>query len=43
MDLSTPMIDDRGIKHIDSLITENFPEFNPEMFIQFYNEDKLGV
>ena len=42
MDLSTPMIDDRGIKHIDSLITENFPEFNPEMFIQFYNEDKLG-
>tara|TARA_Y100000385_G_scaffold53603_1_gene51052 strand:+ start:343 stop:1383 length:1041 start_codon:yes stop_codon:yes gene_type:complete len=42
MDLSIPMIDDKGIEHIDNLITENFPDFNPEMFIQFYNEDKLG-
>ena len=42
MDLSTPMIDDKGKKHIDNLIIDNFPEFNPKMFIQFYNEDKLG-
>ena len=42
MDLSVPMIDDKGKKHIDNLIIEDFPNFNPEMFIQFYNEDKLG-
>jgi len=42
MDLSVPMIDDKGKKHIDNLIVEDFPEHNPEMFIQFYNEDKLG-
>ena len=42
MDLSIPMIDGKGIEHIDNLITEDFPDFNPEMFIQFYNEDKLG-
>jgi 5'-3' exonuclease len=42
MDLSIPMIEGKGIEHIDNLITEDFPDFNPEMFIQFYNEDKLG-
>jgi 5'-3' exonuclease len=42
MDLSVPMIDDKGKEHIDGLIIEDFPEYNPEMFIQFYNEDKLG-
>jgi len=42
MDLSIPIIDDKGVEHIDNLIIENFPDFNPEMFIQFYNEDKLG-
>ena len=42
MDLSVPMIDDRGKEHIDNLIVEDFPDFNPEMFIQFYNEDKMG-
>jgi DNA polymerase-1 len=42
MDLSIPMIDDRGKEHIDSLIAEDFPDFNPEMFVQFYNEDKMG-
>jgi hypothetical protein len=42
MDLSVPMIDDQGKKHINNLIIEDFPDFNPEMFIQFYNEDKLG-
>ena len=42
MDLSTPMIDEREKDYLDDLITEEIPEFNPEMFIQFYNEDKLG-
>ena len=42
MDLSTPMIDGRGKKHIEDLIIEDFPDFQPEMFIQFYNEDQLG-
>jgi 5'-3' exonuclease len=42
MDLSIPMIDDRGKEHIEDLIVEDFPDFNPEMFIQFYNEDKMG-
>ena len=42
MDLSVPMIDDRGKEHIDNLITEDLPEFNAELFIQLYNEDKLG-
>ena len=42
MDLSVPMIDQKGIEHIDDLISEDLPEFNPDMFISFYNEDKLG-
>jgi len=42
MDLSNPMIDDRGKAHIDTLIKNDLPDFYPEMFIQFYNEDKLG-
>ena len=42
MDLGTPMIDEREKEYLDQLITDNFPDFNPEMFIQFYNEDKLG-
>ena len=42
MDLSTPMIDNRGKEHIDNLIDEELPDLNSEMFISFYNEDKLG-
>jgi DNA polymerase-1 len=42
MDLGTPMIDEREKEYLNKLITDNFPDFNPEMFIQFYNEDKLG-
>jgi DNA polymerase-1 len=42
MDLSTPMIDDKGREHIDRLIEDDLPDFNPEMFTSFYNEDKLG-
>ena len=42
MDLSKPMISDREKDYLDGLIEEDTPEFNPEMFISFYNEDKLG-
>ena len=42
MDLSKPMISDREKDYLSDLIEEDIPEFNPEMFISFYNEDKLG-
>jgi 5'-3' exonuclease len=42
MDLSIPMIDDRGKAHIDELINEDIPELRSDLFIQLYNEDKLG-
>ena len=42
MDLSTPMIDEKGKEHINNLISEDIPELNSDMFIQFYNEDKMG-
>ena len=42
MDLSTPLIDERGKEHINKLIDEDFPDLNSEMFISLYNEDKLG-
>ena len=42
MDLSTPMINEREKDYLDDLIAEDTPELNSEMFIQFYNEDKLG-
>jgi len=42
MDLSTPLIDDKGKEYINDLIDEDLPEFNSEMFISFYEEDKLG-
>lgn len=42
MDLSVPMIDDRGKAHIDELISEDIPELRSDLFIQLYNEDKLG-
>jgi len=42
MDLSKPMISDREKDYLNDLIEEDIPEFNPEMFISFYNEDKLG-
>ena len=42
MDLSIPMIDDKGKEHIDNLISEPLPDFQPELFTQLYNEDKLG-
>jgi len=42
MDLSNPMVGNRDIIFVDKLIEENLPEFNPDMFVSFYNEDKLG-
>jgi DNA polymerase-1 len=42
MDLSSPMVSSKEIEYINYFIEEDIPEFNPEMFIQFYNEDKLG-
>ena len=42
MDLSIPMIDDKEKEYLDHLINEDFPELNSNMFVQFYNEDKLG-
>ena len=42
MDLSKPMISDKEKDYLNDLIEEDIPEFNPEMFISFYNEDKLG-
>ena len=42
MDLGDPMVNKKEEEYLNYLITEKFPDFNPEMFIQFYNEDKLG-
>ncbi len=42
MDLSVPMIDDKGKDHINKLILEDIPELRSDLFIQLYNEDKLG-
>ena len=42
MDLSIPMIDDKEKQFLDNLISQDLPDFNPELFIQLYNEDQLG-
>ena len=42
MDLSVPMVSEKEIDYINQFIDEDIPEFNPQMFIQFYNEDQLG-
>ena len=42
MDLGTPMINEREDLYLDDLIKEDLPEFNKDMFIQFYNSDQLG-
>lgn len=42
MDLSIPLIDDKGKEHINKLISEEIPELQSDLFIQLYNEDKLG-
>jgi len=42
MDLSIPMINDKGKAYIEELISEDIPELRSDLFIQLYNEDKLG-
>jgi len=42
MDLSIPLIDDKGKKHVSDLIDDDLPDLNSEMFISLYNEDRLG-
>ena len=42
MDLSVLMIDDKGKDHINKLISEDIPKLRSDLFIQLYNEDKLG-
>lgn len=42
MDLSRPLINDQDIEDLRSVIEYNELSFNPEEFIQMYNEDELG-
>lgn len=42
MDLSNPMIDDKGIQLCSEVIEEELPSLNIEYFTTLYNEDKLG-
>ena len=42
MDLSIPMVGPNDIEYINEAIEEDIPDLNSEMFISFYNEDKLG-
>ena len=42
MDLSKPMISEREIENLSYLIEDEFPELQKDLFIQLYNEDKLG-
>ena len=42
MDLSKPMIDEREIESLVYLIDEDIPKLQKDLFIQLYNEDKLG-
>jgi len=42
MDLSSPMIDEKGFEYIDNLIQDELPDLNGELFIKMYNDDQLG-
>ena len=42
MDLSKPMISEKEINGLINLIESDFPDLNKELFIQLYNEDKIG-
>lgn len=42
MDLSSPMIDEKGFEYIDNLIQDELPNLNSELFIKMYNDDQLG-
>ena len=42
MDLAMQNGVPNDIEYINEAIEEDIPDLNPEMFISFYNEDKLG-
>ena len=42
MDLSIPMISEQEKEYLEEVIKEDIPDLNSEMFISFYNEDKMG-
>ena len=42
MDLSIPMISEKEVEYLNEVIKEDIPDLNSEMFISFYNEDKMG-
>jgi DNA polymerase-1 len=42
MDLSNPMIDDKGIEYLNNLVEEELPDLNDDIFVKMYNEDQLG-
>ena len=42
MDLSTPMIDSNEVEFLHKLVESDLPDLNSNIFVQLYNEDKLG-
>ena len=42
MNLSNPLIDDMGVKHIKAKIQEDLPSLESNAFTTLYNEDKMG-
>ena len=42
MDLDKPMVDAEQIEYLDYVIDQEFPNLESKLFIQLYNEDKLG-
>ena len=36
------MISEQEREYLDEVIKEDIPDLNSELFIQFYNEDKMG-
>lgn len=42
MDLSTPMIDNRELEYLDDFVEDDLPALNSKLFINLYEEDKLG-
>ena len=42
MDLSKPMVSKLEKEYLEDLIIKDIPDLNNKLFIQLYNEDKLG-
>ena len=42
MDLSNPMIDEKGVSYIEKVMNSEFPELHSKHFISLYEQDKLG-